>query len=68
MNDQGLLIISIMTEKWFRQFPFIFNFTTKHVYASVKYLSCSKLVSILLTQSDIIWNEFSQLRKDAGIL
>ena len=27
MNDQVLLIISIMTEKWFRKFLFIFNLT-----------------------------------------
>ena len=27
MNDQALLIISIMTEKWFRKFLFIFNLT-----------------------------------------
>ena len=25
MNDQALLIISIMTEKWFRKIVFIFN-------------------------------------------
>ena len=27
MSDQALLIISIMTEKWFRKILFIFNLT-----------------------------------------